>query len=177
MFQDLRDDKIVRREDEGWFRTFALEGGNGGRFWTLFHAVLAAVDPEPSRSRTERMRHAAWTNLSKLNAPSQSAPPDNDEALRALDVEQMRREIAALDPDILLCVSGSMVPSTGHALFDALAPIDHVPSVDRTWTRRLPNGGVLYWTMHPQGIRSDPQGWMDEVVGDVLRLATLPRAR
>ena len=168
MISQDADDVASYESEVGWTKDFIRKGMNGSPFWNLFDDVLAILDPQDSLTREERRRTAVWTNLSKLGLPDKAtAPPDNDLALRALDVEQMRREIEVLAPDLLLCVSGSKLVPTGNDAFTGLASVDFEPAHERDRVKRLPGGGWLYWTMHPQW---KPREQIEAVMSDLRRI-------
>lgn len=118
-------------------------------FWRLFDRLGGLIHPGAG-SRRKVADFSAWTNLSKTGLVGQSAPPDSDAELRNLDTRQLKRELTLLQPDILVCVSGTLVPSTGHAMFDGWDRIAGLEATtESTWIRRSPWGGSLLWTMHP----------------------------
>lgn len=117
-------------------------------FWRLFERVTKLAYPDVA-SKKEAAAFSAWTNLSKTGAVGESAPPDSDFELRRLDVAQLTRELEILCPDILMCVSGSLMPSVGHAVFGHYLEGKLSPQTPSTWIRRTPWGGWLIWTMHP----------------------------
>ena len=117
-------------------------------FWRLFQRVTKLAYPDVA-SKEEAAAFSAWTNLSKTGAVGASAPPDSDIELRNLDVAQITRELTILTPDILLCVSGSLMPSVGQAIFNSYEKTELIPKTPSTWLRRTPWGGWLIWTMHP----------------------------
>lgn len=142
-------------------------------FWRFFDRLGALVFPE-ARTRSEITNFSVWSNLSKTGMVGKSAPPGADKVLRGLDVRQLRREFDLLEPDIILCVSGSLVPSTGHAIFGGWKKIAGLEArTASTWIRQSPWGGFLLWTMHPAYKSED---WALSVENDLkLILATQSR--
>lgn len=143
---------------------FVSQGMYSTPFWRLFSRLSALVF---GQQRTDFVASdcSAWTNLSKTGRVGESAPPDDDLELRHLDVQQLRRELSLLEPDILVCVSGSLVPSTGHAVFNDWPSIEGLePKTVSTWIRRTPWGGFLIWTMHPA---YKSESWIVSVENDV----------
>ncbi|MGH6786028.1 MAG: hypothetical protein ACREBO_04295 [Novosphingobium sp.] len=139
-------------------------------FWRLFDRLGGLVH-SGGLSRQDVLARSAWTNLSKTGAVGRSAPPDGDIELRQHDVRQLHREFDLLRPDILICVSGSLVPSTGHAVFDAWDEVrDLRPETESTWIRRSPWGGLLLWTMHPA---YKPDTWSASIESDVRKMLAL----
>ncbi|WP_333586104.1 hypothetical protein [Phenylobacterium sp.] len=149
-----------------WSRKVVLDHNIKSAFWRLIDRILQDIEPDrPAMARRERI---VWTNLSKLcSSDKATAPSDADAELRALNVEQLRCEMASLRPDLLLCVSGSQLQTTGVQAFGDLQCGPLTPNADQTWVRQLPTGGVLYWTMHPQG---KSRAWVDAVLGDLAAL-------
>jgi hypothetical protein len=165
------DDAAAKEMAAALTQKFIDDGAYSTPFWRLFWRAAHLFPEAASMSDEDLLHHVAWTNLSKTGLLGQPAPPHNDLALRALDVKQMQAELAMLEPDILLCVSGSLVPATGDALFRSYEKIaDFAPSTDSTWFRRAPWGGYLMWTMHP-GYKSE--NWRRSVLGDLSILIAL----
>lgn len=158
------DDRDLRNQGSTANSRFIEEGMNGSRFWDLFDNVLSLLDGDQKFSVAERRQHAVWTNLSKTGLPGETAAGQSDAELRRLDVAQFRRELEALQPDLLMCVSGHSLAATGHEIFDEWPDADLTPSVPETSIKRTLQGGWLYWTMHP-GRKSTT--WHDAVLGDV----------
>lgn len=161
------DDDAAFRWSTDQSANFVREGMYDTPFWRLFRRIASITPGLAGAGEAEMLRRFAWTNLSKTGIVGRSAPPDNDQVLRELDVGQFRHEMDVLRPDLLVCVSGSLVPSTGYALFDNPdwpEPDVPVPATASTWIRRTPWGGWLLWTMHPA---YKPRAWHDSVVGDI----------
>ena len=135
-------------------------------FWRLFERIAKLAYPDVV-GRENAAMYAAWTNLSKTGVVGASAPPDSDEVLRQMDIAQLNRELAILRPDVLVCVSGSLVPSTGHAIFDACDEVELMPVTPSTWLRKTSWGGSLLWTMHP-AYKSEE--WLTSVEEDFSKL-------
>lgn len=168
------DDIDLRGAAAEWASKFIdQEGTNGSPFWKLFDAVLGVLDPTGHTSVVERRKHAVWTNLSKVGKVGETAPPDNDLKLRELDATQFRHELSLFSPDLLLCVSGSKLEETGNAVYSTWANADIKPSHEHTTIRRSPDGGWLYWTMHPQFRTNE---WRDGVLEDVRLIVERLRA-
>lgn len=175
------DDEAAFQWSKDQSTSFVLEGMYDTPFWRLFRQIASTVPGLSGVDEGDMLRRFAWTNLSKTGLVGSSAPPDRDRVLRDLDVGQFRHEMDVLRPDILVCVSGSLVPSTGYALFDNPqwpTPDDPLPATESTWIRRTPWGGWLLWTMHPA---YKPRAWHESVVGDVAailaRIATESETR
>lgn len=154
--------------EAAWSATLLVGENTKSAFWRLLDRVLEAIAPHLKPA--ERRARAAWTNLSKSGRGyGATCPPDRDTSLRSLDVAQLRHEVELLRPELMVCVSGNNLVSTGIEVFRAWPAImDLSPSVDQTEIRRLPAGGALYWTMHPQGKTRE---WTSRVVSDSHRLA------
>ena len=83
-------------------------------------------------------------------------------------MRQLNREFGQLRPDLLVCVSGSLVPSTGLAVFGEWPHVEGLkPETVSTWIRRTPWGGLLLWTMHPA---YKPESWYKSVEFDVREM-------
>ena len=155
-----------------WANDVVLQRRVNSAFWRLCWDTLELLDTDARFSPEERLQHMAWTNLSKLGSAKQTAPPDNDIALREMDAAQLRHEIEVLAPDLLLCVSGSRLRATAAAVFGKLEAGDLTPMIEPTHVTRLPSGGLLYRTMHPQYktkqwqrvVRSDLKTIMGELI-------------
>ena len=147
---------------------FVAEGMYSTPFWRLFERAAKLVYPDIADKRGASAL-SAWTNLSKTGVVGASAPPDSDVKLRELDVAQLKRELAILNPDILMCVSGSLVPSVGHAVFDFYADAKVHVNTPSTWIRRTPWGGWLIWTMHPAYKSADWYRSVESDLSTVLR--------
>jgi hypothetical protein len=159
------DETALRMATKRW-ADFVSGGGYNSAFWRLGKLIVENLDgPPPSPNPFSRI---AWTNLTKLNGVGDSAPKGGDAELLSLDVAQMTREISILRPDILICVSGSMLTSTGNRIFADCEPMLVQPETSNTLVKRLPNGGILYWTMHPNW---KTKAWSQSVISDLLRLA------
>lgn len=164
------DDDAAFQWSRGQSVNFVLEGMYDSPFWRLFRQIASIVPGLSGADETDMLRRFAWTNLSKTGVVGQSAPPDNDRALRDLDVGQFRHEMDILRPDLLVCVSGSLVSSTGYALFDSPqwpTPDVPLPAMASMWIRRSAWGGWLLWTMHPA---YKPRAWHDSVIRDVATI-------
>lgn len=162
------DDDTLLSSSRAWSAAFALSGGNRSRFWTLFDDVLRVADAGQCRSALARRWCSVWTNLSKLGQVGETAPPDRDVDLRALDAAQVQNEIDRYSPDLMVCVSGTALIPTGNAAFKGLNRADFKPTTnDSTIVYRLGNGGWLYWTMHPQ--RQSVE-WRGHVLDDVAHI-------
>lgn len=149
---------------------FIAGGMYSAPFWRLFWQAAEIVPGLKGQSHSEVLSRFAWTNISKTGIVGQSAPPDDDRDLRALDVEQFRHELDVLQPDILVCVSGSLVPSTAFALFDTPGwqAVDGIePVTASTWIRRSDWGGWLLWTMHPA---YKSRAWFASVLTDTATI-------
>lgn len=158
------DEAALRMATERW-ANFADEGGYNSAFWRLGKLIVENLDgPPPSPNPFSRI---AWTNLTKLNGVGDSAPKGGGPELLSLDVAQMKREISLLRPDILICVSGKMLTSTGNRIFADCEPMPVQIETSNTLVKRLPNGGILYWTMHPN---RKGKAWSQSVTSDLLRL-------
>jgi hypothetical protein len=158
------DEAALRMATKRW-ADFAAGGGYDSAFWRLGKLIVENLDgPPPSPNPFSRI---AWTNLTKLNAVGDSAPKGGGAELLSLDVAQMTREISILRPDILICVSGSMLTSTGNRVFADCEPMLVQPETSNTLVKRLPSGGILYWTMHPNW---KTKAWSQSVISDLLRL-------
>ena len=158
------DETALRMATERW-ADFGGGGGYKSGFWRL-GKLLAESLTGPAQSANPFSK-IAWTNLTKVNEVGRPTPRGGGDALRSLDVAQMRREIELLRPDLLVCVSGSMMVSTGNAAFSHCEPMAVQPQRPNTIVKRLPTGGLLYWTEHPR-----PKGaaWMQSVISDLLLL-------
>lgn len=169
------DDGQYAGSDEELFEAEAawsadlLAGGDGASaFWRLLDRILELLGPDLGPD--ERRARAVWTNLSKSGlGHDATCPPENDPALRALDTAQLRHEIDLLSPDLMVCVSGNNLVPTGVEVFrEGRVPVaDFKPSVPQTEAWELPEGGRLYWTMHPQFKTKD---WSNRVVDDIAAL-------
>ena len=146
---DAASDEDLIREGRQFANQIVLAPSPQSAFWRFLDAVTERIygSEEPEPTRRQRI---AWTNLSKgVLAGNATAPPDSDDFLRKMDVAQIQHEIKVLDPQILLCVSGSSLVDTGKAIFSEWPKMDMRSSRSSTWIRRMPNGGLLYWTDHP----------------------------
>ncbi len=149
---------------------FVADGMYNAPFWRLFWQIPNIVPGLAGEPESEMLRRFAWTNISKTGVVGQSAPPDRDLDLRNIDVEQFRHELNILQPDLLVCVSGSLVSSTAYALFDTSEwkVVDGVEAVTAsTWIRRSEWGGWLLWTMHPA---YKPRAWFQSVLIDTAAI-------
>jgi hypothetical protein len=168
--QSIDDDAAALIYSKGLTDKFVAEGMYSTPFWRLFREIAAIVPGLAGESEKDVLSRFAWTNLSKTGVVGQSAPPDNDRVLRSLDVAQFWHEMDILRPDLLVCVSGSLVSSTGYALFDTpewIEPEFPKPVTKSTWIRRAPWGGWLLWTMHPA---YKPRSWHDSILADVAAI-------
>lgn len=157
------------REPDAWRSVFEERSINSA-FWRLLDGILERLDVDAALDPDQRRKCAAWTNLSKTGRGyGATCPPDSDVDLRALDIEQFNHELRLLNPDLLVCVSGNNLVTTGKALFrDWRSAEEAIPMPDQTEVRRLPNGGWLYWTMHPQ---AKPKVWSETVLGGISCIA------
>lgn len=163
---DYTDDAAYFQSKE--FTETFLEGVAGGAkyssaFWRLFSAaseIVHGADVPPAR----RVKAAVWTYLSKLGQEAQSEPI-NKADLRALDVSQLKAELEVLKPDLFLCVSGEMLTETGNELFESLPRVDGVTlATESSLLKRLPAGGFLLWTNHPQRKSAT---WFQSMLADI----------
>lgn len=158
------DDQMARTEAferwESFLRSDA--SGYGSAFWRLAVRVLNDFGPNcaPGESPLEAL---AWTNLSKLNSVKATAP-EADAALHVLNIEQILREFRVLEPEIAICVSGSSLVAIGEAAFSAFIELPFVSRNSGTKVYMLPNGGHLYWSMHPA---RKPAAWADNLMADL----------
>ncbi len=158
------DDQSARTEAferwESFLRSDASQYGSA--FWRLAMRVLNDFGP-PCPAGENPLDALAWTNLSKLNSVKATAP-EADAALHVLNIEQILREFRVLEPEIAICVSGSSLVGTGEAAFSAFIEIPFVARNSGTKVYMLPNGGHLYWTMHPA---RKPAVWADNLIADL----------
>ena len=170
---DIDDDGEALRASATWSRNFVNNGTYDSPFWRLFNQIAAALPDFAEAQPDEWLSRFAWTNISKTGTIRESAPPDSDAVLRELDIAQFRHEMDVLKPDLIVCVSGSLVPSTAFALFDTeeWAIIPEVrPTTEKTWIRQAPWGGWLLWTMHPA---YKPASWAPDLLADVQTILDL----
>jgi hypothetical protein len=115
-----------------------------------------------------RADSCVWTNISKLGEAERVASRDAGQALRRLDAEQLKAEIAALVPDWFVCLSGSERQNTGYDVWGSW-PIINLESrrTPNTEIRKMPGGGVLFWSMHPN---YKPADWVAGVISDLQNL-------
>lgn len=164
------------QESQAFTQNFLDEVARGehkrSAFWRMFD-VATQVFVGEGLSLAERTKTSVWTNLSKLGEEGRVAPHDRSGKLRELDVAQLRSEIEFLEPDWMLCVSGRELQETGYAAFEECRRLEGVDiATPETELRRLPNGGVLIWTMHPG---KKPLSWIHALVLD-LKLVAARRA-
>lgn len=131
-------------------------------FWRLFESASQLIFGAQCSLR-DRTKASVWTNLSKIGETGQSQPT-NVPDLMDLDVEQIRCELTRLEPDIILCVSGSMLVDTGKKAFSAFEKVGARLNSADSELRRLPNGGFLLWTMHPNRKTTN---WRSALLGDL----------
>lgn len=161
---------IAARDTEA----FVSNGMYSTPFWRLYRSSVALMPWANSRPNEYVDSRVCWTNLTKTGMVQETAPPDKDVDLRHLDVAQLQYELDVLQPDILMCVSGSIVPSTGHEIFDRWHDIDGIrPCTESTWFRRSDAGTLLLWTMHPA---FKPAKWHDSVLSDLTSLTEMAAA-
>lgn len=163
----IEDDAEALERGAKLTREFVADGMYNAPYWRLFWKIAGIVPGLAGQPDDVLLNRFAWTNISKTGVVGQSSPPNNDNHLRQLDIEQFNYEMNLLQPDLLVCVSGSLVPSTAYALFDNLkwqVVEDVRPLTASTWIRRSKNGGWLLWTMHPA---YKPRAWFDSVLADV----------
>ena len=170
-----RDDFAALQASISRSDQFVASGMYSTPFWRLYRDAVAQMPWSRNLPSSLVDRRVCWTNLTKTGVVQQTAPPDSDEHLRCIDVIQMNHELALLRPDIILCVSGTIVPTTGHALFGEWAMIagDCQPSTASTWFRRAPQGSLLMWTMHPA---YKPRSWRASVLRDLRKLIEMFQA-
>jgi len=161
------DDQSARTEAfarwEAFLRSDASEYGSA--FWRLVMRVLNDFGPACSLGESP-LEALAWTNLSKLNSVKATAP-EAEAALHVLNIEQILREFRVLEPEIAICVSGSSLVATGEAAFSAFIEIPFVSRNSGTKVYMLPNGGHVYWTMHPA---RKPAAWADNFMADLQEM-------
>lgn len=174
--EPMVNDVRLFNEAADWSSNVFDERSLNSAFWRLLDSMLAKLDLDTALTASQRRRCAAWTNLSKSGRGyGATCPPDSDVELRALDIEQFNHELGLLDPDLLICVSGNNLVSTGKALFRRWPIVqDGIEVPDQSEVRRLPNGGWLYWTMHPQ---AKPSAWGETVLSGISDIAERLPAR
>lgn len=142
---------------------FVEGGAYSSPFWRLLRRISQEVFVQANWDSF--LRSIAWSNLTKTGLVGETAPPDSDRELVELDCQLLRHELSLLKPDLVLCVSGSIMPSVGHELFGRLLePGNPAPSTGSTWFRNFADGSKLIWTMHPA---YKSQSWSDTVISDV----------
>lgn len=165
---DDGEDETLREKGRAATSDFIETGMNGSSYWRLFDAALAVLDPSNVLTISERRQRAVWTNLSKTGKSGETAPPDNDLRLRELDASQFQNELKILQPDLILCPSGGSLAATGDKVFGLWDDADIKASIPHTSIKRIPGGGWLYWTMHPQFKTNE---WTQAVLSDVGLIA------
>jgi hypothetical protein len=135
-------------------------------FWRLFDDASKLVLGE-TLSLAARLESSVWTNLSKLGEEGLPKPRDVNGLLHSLDVAQLKYELDELKPAVLLCVSGSALEDTGYAVFGDWPRLDVETKTTQTEVRRVPHGGILFWTMHPNRKSSE---WRENVLDDLSSL-------
>ena len=162
----IDDDAEAHAYSSDESRKFVLSDMYGSAFWSFFRE-LAAIVPGLAGEQDETMlKRFVWTNITKTGLVGENAPP-NDPNLRPLDVAQVRHELDVLLPDLIVCVSGSLVTSTAYEIFDTpewKAGESFEARTGSTWIRQAPWGGWLLWTMHPA---YKTREWRDSVLADV----------
>ena len=174
----IRDDAEALAHGAELTRDFVAGGMYSAPFWRLFRQVAAITPGLANEVESLMLRRFAWTNLSKTGIVNRSAPPDNDPILRDLDVIQFNHEMDMLRPDLLMCVSGSLLTTTAYTLFDSpgwLQTSTPALTTEKTSARRTPWGGWLLWTMHPA---YKTRAWFDSIVKDTaMVIATIKNER
>lgn len=167
---DTGDDAHAYAHGEAETRRFVHGGMYNSAFWRLFAQIAAEVPGMTGQESGLMLNRFVWTKLSKAAVSGASAPPNKDRGLRSLDVAQFRHEMDVLQPNVLICTSGSLVSSTGHEIFserDWQAVPGFEAKTPSSWIRRAEWGGWLLWTMHPA---YKPADWASLVVEDVRRI-------
>lgn len=164
------EDEVAWERSSYFTRTFLRDVGRGqvsSAFWRAFDAVTNELSGDGYSLET-RADACVWTNISKLGEEDRLAPRDVARELRALDAKQLRAEMIELEPDWFVCLSGDARQSTGYDVWGSLESIPLTSKrTAQTEIRRLPNGGVLYWSMHPN---YKPAEWLTGVLFDLKEL-------
>lgn len=159
------DQEALNMSKQATYR-FVEDGAYFSPFWHLLRRV--SKDVFGVSDWNAFLASVAWSNLTKTSLVGETAPPNNDGSLIELDCQLLRHELAVLQPDFVLCVSGSIMPSVGYKLFDRLPEcLNSTPATESTWFRSFPNGSRLMWTMHPAYKSAD---WFDKVIDDLRTL-------